>query len=311
MGLARAHRVTYVGELGWELYVSSDQAAHVFETLVEAGAALGLRLCGLHAMDSCRIEKAYRHFGHDITDEDHVLEAGLGFAVKTGKGDFIGRDAVLRKREAGPHPPAPPVPAARPRAAALSTASRSSATAAIVGHLTSGNYGHALGAAIGLGYVPCQAGETAEDLLASAYAIEVAGRSVQAEASLVPLYDPRSERVKELSKTWPPAPSECLPSTLVIAEAIPTDSRQPLSRLGDNKPPPTPIVKLPPVQPPDDHTERVFPPPVRRRPADAEAMAERLPLARQPSLLTGTQPRRDAGVRENEGRLFSVGLAGC
>ena len=101
MGLARAHRVTYVGELGWEIYVPTDQAAHVFETIEEAGHDLGLKLCGLHTLDSCRIEKAYRHFGHDITDEDHVLEAGLGFAVKTGKGDFIGRDAVLEKKAAG------------------------------------------------------------------------------------------------------------------------------------------------------------------------------------------------------------------
>src|SRR5205085_2355446 len=101
MGLARAHRVTYVGELGWELYVSTDQAAHVFEAIDEAGADAGLKLCGLHTLDSCRIEKAFRHFGHDITDEDNVLEAGLGFAVKTAKGDFIGRDAVLKKKEAG------------------------------------------------------------------------------------------------------------------------------------------------------------------------------------------------------------------
>ena len=101
MGLARAHRVSYVGELGWELYVSADQAAHVFETLVEAGTEVGLKLCGLHAMDSARIEKAYRHFGHDITDGDHVLEAGLGFAVRTGKPGFIGRDAVLRRRRRG------------------------------------------------------------------------------------------------------------------------------------------------------------------------------------------------------------------
>ena len=119
MGLARAHRVTYVGELGWELYVSTDQAAHVFEAIEEAGADFGLKLCGLHTLDSCRIEKAFRHFGHDITDEDHVLEAGLGFAVKTGKGDFIGRDAVLKKREAGLSAPAGAVPPERPRAAAL------------------------------------------------------------------------------------------------------------------------------------------------------------------------------------------------
>ena len=101
MGLARAHRVSYVGELGWELYVSADMAGHVFETLMEAGADHGLRLCGLHAMDSCRIEKGFRHFGHDITCEDHVLEAGLGFAVSKTKPDFIGRDAVQRKRNGG------------------------------------------------------------------------------------------------------------------------------------------------------------------------------------------------------------------
>ena len=95
MGLARAHRVSYVGELGWEIYISSDMCGHVFETLMEAGRAHDLKLCGMHMMDSCRIEKAFRHFGHDITDEDHVLEAGLGFAVKLNKERFIGREAVL------------------------------------------------------------------------------------------------------------------------------------------------------------------------------------------------------------------------
>lgn len=196
MGLARAHRVTYVGELGWELYVSSDQAAHVWETLVEAGEPLGLKLCGLHAMDSCRIEKAYRHFGHDITDEDHVLEAGLGFAVKTGKGDFIGRDAVLRKREAGlkrrlvQFRLTDPEPLLFHNEPILRDGE-------IVSFLTSGNYGHALGGAIGLGYVPCrEPGEPAESLLGSTYQVEVAGRIVEAEASLKPMYDPKSERTK-------------------------------------------------------------------------------------------------------------------
>ena len=195
MGLARAHRVTYVGELGWELYVPADQAAHVFETLVEAGEQVGLTLCGLHAMDSCRIEKAYRHFGHDITDEDHVLEAGLGFAVKTGKGDFIGRDAVLRKRDAGLgrrlvqfrlRDPGPLLFHNEP----ILRDGR------IVGQLTSGNYGHALGAAIGLGYVPCRPDETPEEMLAADYSIDGAGRIVPAEASLSPLYDPGSARVR-------------------------------------------------------------------------------------------------------------------
>ncbi|MEM5494879.1 FAD-dependent oxidoreductase [Hoeflea sp. AS16] len=194
MGLARAHRVTYVGELGWELYVSSDQTAHVFEALVEAGADHGLKLCGLHTLDSCRIEKGFRHFGHDITDEDHVLEAGLGFAVKTKKGDFIGRDAVLAKREEGlsrrlvQFQLKDPEPLLFHNEVIVRDGE-------IVSIITSGNYGHHLGGAIGLGYVPC-AGESAEDVLASTYEIEIAGERHQAIASLKPLYDPGSLRVR-------------------------------------------------------------------------------------------------------------------
>jgi glycine cleavage system T protein len=194
MGLARAHRVTYVGELGWELYVSTDQAAHVFETLEEAGREFGLKLCGLHTLDSCRIEKAFRHFGHDITDEDHVLEAGLGFAVKTGKGNFIGRDAVLRDKEVGLNRRlvqfrlADPEPLLFHNEAIVRDGR-------IVGTITSGNYGHHLGGAIGLGYVPCR-GETEADVLGSSYEIEIAGERFAAEASLRPMYDPKAERVR-------------------------------------------------------------------------------------------------------------------
>jgi len=193
-GIARAHRVTYVGELGWELYVSADQAAHVFEVIEQAGADHGLKLCGLHVMDSCRIEKGFRHFGHDITGEDHVLEAGLGFAVKTAKPGFIGRDAVLRRKEEGlqnrllqfrlkdPEP-------------FLFHAEPICRDGEVLGYITSGNYGHLLGGAIGMGYVPCK-GESAAEVLASSYEIEVAGTRVAAEASLKPMYDPKAERVK-------------------------------------------------------------------------------------------------------------------
>lgn len=194
MGLARAHRITYVGELGWEIYVSTDQAAHVFETLEEAGRDHGLKLCGLHVLDSCRIEKAYRHFGHDITDEDHVLEAGLGFAVKTDKGDFIGRDAVLRKKEAGLDRRLVQFKVTDPEPL-LYHNEPIVRDGEMVGYLTSGNYGHYLGGAVGLGYVPCR-GESVTDVLASRYEIEVAGNRVVAEASLKPMYDPRSERIK-------------------------------------------------------------------------------------------------------------------
>jgi 4-methylaminobutanoate oxidase (formaldehyde-forming) len=194
MGLARAHRVTYVGELGWELYVPTDQAAHVFETLEEAGADVGLKLCGLHTLDSCRIEKAFRHFGHDITDEDNVLEAGLGFAVRTAKGDFLGREAVLRKKFAGLNRRlvqfrlTDPEPLLFHNEAILRDGK-------IVGTVTSGNYGHHLGGAIGLGYVPCE-GQSEAEVLGSSYEIEIAGERFAAEASLKPMYDPKAERVR-------------------------------------------------------------------------------------------------------------------
>jgi len=194
MGLARVHRVSYVGELGWEIYVSSDMAGHAFETLWEAGQGMGLKLCGMHMMDSCRIEKAYRHFGHDITCEDHVLEAGLGFAVKTAKPGFIGRDAVLRKKEAGFEKRLVQFKLSDPEVMVYHNEPLIR-DGKIVSYLSSGGYGHHLGAAIGMGYVPC-AGETAVDVLASAYEVEVAGRRVAAEASLAPMYDPKSERVR-------------------------------------------------------------------------------------------------------------------
>jgi glycine cleavage system T protein len=194
LGLGRAHRVTYVGELGWEIYVSTDMAQHVFETLIEAGDSLGLKLAGLHALDSCRIEKAFRHFGHDITDEDHVLEAGLGFAVKPDKGEFIGRDAVLRKKQGGLTRRLVQFKLQDP-SEMLFHNEPVVRDGKIVSITTSGNYGHALGSAIGLGYIPCE-GETAADVLASTYEIEIAGRRVAAIASLAPMYDPKAERVK-------------------------------------------------------------------------------------------------------------------
>jgi 4-methylaminobutanoate oxidase (formaldehyde-forming) len=194
MGLARAHRVTYVGELGWELYVPTEQAAHVFEAIMEAGAETGLKLAGLHALDSCRIEKAFRHFGHDITDEDHVLEAGLGFAVKPDKGDFIGRDAVLCKKDAGLSRRLVQfrLTDAQPLLFHNEAILRDGK---IVGTITSGNYGHHLGGAVGLGYVPSE-GESAAEVLGSRYEIEIAGERFEAEASLKPMYDPKAERVR-------------------------------------------------------------------------------------------------------------------
>ena len=199
--VARAHRVTYVGELGWELYVSADMANHVFDTIAARAEDHPLQLCGLHALDSCRIEKAFRHFGHDISNEDHVLEAGLGFAVKETKpegrfGPMIGCDAVKAKRNDGLSQRLmqfrlkDPDPLLYHNEAILRDGE-------LVGYLTSGNYGHHLAGAIGLGYVKCGvAGESAQDQLNSSYAIDVAGKIIEAEVSFKPMYDPKAAQVR-------------------------------------------------------------------------------------------------------------------
>jgi len=199
--IARAHRVSYVGELGWELYVSADMSNHVFDTIMKRAEDHPLQLCGLHALDSCRIEKAFRHFGHDISNEDHVLEAGLGFAVKENKpetrfGAMIGADAVKAKRNDGLDQRLmqfrlnDPAPLLYHNEAILRDGE-------IVGYLTSGNYGHHLGGAIGLGYVKCAVeGESADDQLKSSYAIDVAGEIIEAEVSFKPMYDPTAARVR-------------------------------------------------------------------------------------------------------------------
>ena len=194
LGLARAHRVSYVGELGWEVYVSADQAAHAFETIAEAGESLGLEMCGLHALDSCRIEKAFRHFGYDITDEDHVLEAGLGFAVKPDKGAFIGRDAVMRKKDAGLSKRLVQFQLQDPGAMVFHNEAVVQ-DGKIVSVVTSGNYGHHLGAGIAMGYVSCE-GESVADMLSHTYEIEIGTERVTATPSMKPLYDPKHERMR-------------------------------------------------------------------------------------------------------------------
>ncbi|WP_298432541.1 FAD-dependent oxidoreductase [uncultured Jannaschia sp.] len=192
-GLARLHRLSYVGELGWEVYVSADMAVHAFETILEAGRDHGLTLAGLHAMDSLRLEKGFRHMGHDITPADHVIEAGLGFACRK-TGGYVGADAVDAIRGTGPSrrllqfrldDPEPLLFHAEPILR----------DGEVVGHTTSGAYGHSIDRAIGLGYVPCP-GETAAEVLASTYEIEVAGLRVPATASLKPIFDPEGDRMR-------------------------------------------------------------------------------------------------------------------
>ena len=194
MGLARIHRVSFVGELGWEVYATSDQAGHIFEVIADAGQEMGLKFCGMHMMDSCRIEKGFRHFGHDITCEDHVLEAGLGFAVQVNKPNFIGRTAVLEKQDAGLNKRLLQFKL-NEKEPLLYHNEPIIRDGKISGYISSGNYGHTLGGAIGLGYIECE-NETVDDLLRSSYEIEVAGSRIKAAASLRPMYDPKAERVR-------------------------------------------------------------------------------------------------------------------
>ena len=129
-----------------------------------------------------------------MDNTDNPIEAGLGFAVRTAKGDFMGRDAVLKKQDEGLNRRMVQFRLTDPEQLLFHNEALVR-DGKIVSIITSGNYGHALGGAIGMGYVPCQ-GETAENVLSSTYEIEIAGRRVPAEASLKPLYDPKSERVR-------------------------------------------------------------------------------------------------------------------
>src|SRR5882757_6584877 len=193
----RASRITYVGELGWELYVPSEFMAGVYDELIGAGARYGLVHAGYHALNSLRIEKGYRHWGHDITDEDTPLEAGLSFAVKIDKpGGFIGREAILRQRQSGctKHLVQFKLTSAEPLLYHNEPIWRGES---IVGFIRSGMYAHSLGAAVGLGYVAVPPGTALDAIGPEDFQIEVAGSRYAATASLRPLYDPRNERVKQ------------------------------------------------------------------------------------------------------------------
>ena len=192
----RATRMSYVGELGWELYIPSEFAVGVYDVIAAAGESHGLVMAGYHALNSLRIEKAFRHWGHDISDEDTPLEAGLGFAVDFGKpGGFLGEAALLKQAEQ---------PLTRRLIQFLVTNPEPLLyhdepiwrDDIRVGRTTSGMYGHTLGGAVGLGYVEHRDGVDDEFVTAGNYTIEIAGQRYPATANLSPLYDPSSKRAR-------------------------------------------------------------------------------------------------------------------
>jgi 4-methylaminobutanoate oxidase (formaldehyde-forming) len=194
---AKAMRISYTGELGWELYIRTEYALPIYDALITAGSEFGLRHCGYHALNSLRIEKAYREWSHDMGPEDSLLDAGLGFTCGWDKsGGFIGRDALLEKKEVGilqrrlvafllddPEP-------------LLFHNEPIYRDDELISYTTSAGYGHTLGGAMAMGYLHCEDGVDANFVSSGRYAIEVDGKRQPAKASLLPLYDPKNQRIR-------------------------------------------------------------------------------------------------------------------
>jgi glycine cleavage system aminomethyltransferase T/glycine/D-amino acid oxidase-like deaminating enzyme len=199
IGFARALcvRITYLGELGYELYVPAEQAVHVYDRLLAAGQPRGLRHAGLKALASLRMEKGYRDYGHDIDNTDSVLEAGLGFAVNLKKpGGFLGRDAVLAKKAEGPLRRRIVQILVKDPEPMMYHAEIVYRDGKAVGYVRAASYGHTVGGAVGLAMI--DAGEPMDQayLDGGTWEVDIAGRRYPALASLRPLYDPEGKRIK-------------------------------------------------------------------------------------------------------------------
>jgi 4-methylaminobutanoate oxidase (formaldehyde-forming) len=199
LGFARVLciRITYLGELGYELYIPAEQAVHVYDRLVEAGRAVGLRHAGLKALSSLRMEKAYRDYGHDIDNTDSVLEAGLGFAVALDKpGGFIGRDAVLARKAQGPLTRRLVQVLVTDPKPLMSHAEIVRRNGKPMGYIRAASYGFTLGGAVGLAMI--EAGQPIDQafLDSGEWTVEIGAATYPAMASLRPLYDPTNERIK-------------------------------------------------------------------------------------------------------------------
>ncbi len=203
LGYARAWAIrrSFLGELGYELLLPTEFSSHIYEALIEAGAPHGLRHAGMFAMNACRLEKAFRHFGHDIGEDDTPFEAGLGFAVDLSKPEFLGRDALAAQKAAhGPATPrrlavlaAPTLAEDGPRLAHNETLWKAGA---LVGHATSGGWGWRLGKMIGLAALHRPEGVSKDWIEEGGFSLRIAGEDRPAELSLAPLYDPKGARMR-------------------------------------------------------------------------------------------------------------------
>ena len=199
----RASRITFVGELGWELYIPTEFALHVYELIMANAQAFDLKHAGYHALNSCRMEKGYRHWGHDVTAMDDPLSAGLGFCVAWDKPDgFLGSTALKAKKTSGPLGRRLVQFQLADPAKLLYHSEPIWCDGQIVGAISSGMYGHRLNASLGMGYVTIPAthgnpdGVTAAWLASARFEIEVAWQKIGAKASLSPFYDSKNTRIK-------------------------------------------------------------------------------------------------------------------
>lgn len=196
-GRALCVRITYLGELGYELYIPTEQALHVYDRLVEAGKAFGLVHAGLKALASLRMEKGYRDYGHDIDNTDPVFETGLGMFVDLKKpGGFLGKDAVVAKKAQGPIKRRVMQILVKDPEPMMFHAEIVRRNGQVVGYVRAASYGHTLGGAVGL--VMVEAGEPIDAAYVAngVWEVEIAGRIYPAQASLKPFYDPDMKRVR-------------------------------------------------------------------------------------------------------------------
>ena len=192
-----AVRLTYVGELGWELYIPTSFALPVYDAIVVAGKGHGLRHCGYHTLNSLRIEKGYRDWSHDIGPDDTPLDAGLAFTCAWSKpGGFVGHDALSAQRERGvltrrlvQFALEDPKPLLYHNEPIFRDGRRA-------GFVTSAMFGHTIGASVALGYLSCPEGVTDDFVTSGRYEIEIAERRVAARVSLTPMYDPKGLRIR-------------------------------------------------------------------------------------------------------------------
>jgi glycine cleavage system aminomethyltransferase T/glycine/D-amino acid oxidase-like deaminating enzyme len=190
-------RITYLGELGYELYIPSEQATHVYDRINEAGKKFDMKHAGLKALASLRMEKGYRDYGHDIDNTDNAYETGLGFAVDLKKEiNFIGKDHAIKQKASAPYNRRLLQVFVKNPDALLYHAEIVKRNGVSVGYVRAGSYGHTLGGAIGLFML--EAGEpiTQAYLDAGLWEIEIAGTTYPASVSLKPMFDPENKKIK-------------------------------------------------------------------------------------------------------------------